>query len=197
MILIVDNYDSFTYNLVQRLGEIDATLEIGVFRNDGISIEEMKAKNPSHVIISPGPCTPTEAGISVQCVEGFHGKVPLLGVCLGHQSIGQATGGSIVRASQLMHGKTDQIHHEGTTIFAGLPQPMTATRYHSLMIDPDSLSNEYKVNAWAMEPDGSKVIMGIEHKEFPTFGVQFHPESFLTEGGIDMLKNFIEMKLPA
>ena len=197
MILIVDNYDSFTYNLVQRLGEIDATLEIGVFRNDGISIEEMKAKNPSHVIISPGPCTPTEAGISVQCVEGFHGKVPLLGVCLGHQSIGQATGGSIVRASQLMHGKTDQIHHEGTTIFAVQPQPMTATRYHSLMIDPDSLSNEYKGNAWAMEPDGSKVIMGIEHKEFPTFGVQFHPESFLTEGGIDMLKNFIEMKLPA
>ena len=125
MILIVDNYDSFTYNLVQRLGEIDSSLNIAVFRNDEISIDEMKAKNPSHVIISPGPCTPTEAGISVQCVESFHGHVPLLGVCLGHQSIGQATGGNIIRADQLMHGKTDQIHHNGTTIFAGLPQPMT------------------------------------------------------------------------
>ena len=197
MILIVDNYDSFTYNLVQRLGEIDSSLNIAVFRNDEISIDEMKAKNPSHVIISPGPCTPTEAGISVQCVESFHGHVPLLGVCLGHQSIGQATGGNIIRADQLMHGKTDQIHHNGTTIFAGLPQPMTATRYHSLIIEPDSLSDEFEVNAWTVEADGSKLIMGIEHKKFPTFGIQFHPESFLTEGGIDMLKNFIEIRLEA
>ncbi len=195
MILIVDNYDSFTYNLVQRLGEIDSTLDIRVFRNDEVSVDELAAMKPSHVIISPGPCTPHEAGISVDCVHQFHGKVPILGVCLGHQSIGQATGGKIVRATQLMHGKTDQIHHEGTTLFAGLCNPMTATRYHSLVIQPETLSDEFDVNAWAIDPNGKKIIMGVAHKTHPTFGVQFHPESFLTEGGIDLLRNFINTSI--
>jgi anthranilate synthase component 2 len=195
MILIVDNYDSFTYNLVQRLGEIDEGLEIRVFRNDQITIEEMQTLNPSHVIISPGPCTPSEAGISVACATHFSGRVPLLGVCLGHQSIGQSTGGRIVRADQLMHGKTDQIHHTGTTIFSGLPNPMTATRYHSLVIQPESLSSDFEVNAWALASDGSKIIMGVEHKKYPTFGLQFHPESFLTERGVDLLQNFLEVSI--
>ena len=195
MFLIVDNYDSFTYNLVQRLGEIDAGLEIRVFRNDQITIEEMQALKPSHVIITPGPCTPAEAGISVACAASFSGRVPLLGVCLGHQSIGQSTGGKIVRADQLMHGKTDQIHHRGTTIFSGLPNPMTATRYHSLVIQPDTLSADLEINAWAVAPDGSRIIMGVEHKNHPTFGLQFHPESFLTERGVELLQNFLETKV--
>jgi anthranilate synthase/aminodeoxychorismate synthase-like glutamine amidotransferase len=195
MILIVDNYDSFTYNLVQRLGELDAALDIRVYRNDKIELDEIERLGPSHIIISPGPCTPNEAGISVGCVERFHGKLPLLGVCLGHQSIGQATGGTIVRAEQLMHGKTDQIHHNGKAIFAGLPNPMVATRYHSLVIKPDTLSPEFEVTAWASAPDGSREIMAVEHKSFPTFGVQFHPESFLTECGIDLLKNFVETSI--
>jgi len=194
MILIVDNYDSFTYNLVQRLGEMDASLDIQVHRNDKISVEEIKDLAPSHIIISPGPCTPNEAGISVKCVEAFHGKLPMLGVCLGHQSIGQATGGTIVRAEKLMHGKTDKIHHNGKAIFAGLPNPMIATRYHSLVIKADTLSDEFEVSAWAEGPDGTREIMGVQHKSHPTFGVQFHPESFLTERGIDLLKNFIEIK---
>lgn len=196
MILIVDNYDSFTYNLVQRLGELDSSLDIKVHRNDQISVEEIESLTPSHLIISPGPCTPNEAGISVDCVSHFHGKLPLLGVCLGHQSIGQATGGEIVRAEQLMHGKTDSITHNGKGIFAGLPNPMTATRYHSLVIKPGTLSDEFEISAWAEAPDGSKEIMAIEHKGMPTYGVQFHPESFLTEGGIDMLKNFVEITGP-
>ncbi|MFT5304048.1 MAG: anthranilate synthase/aminodeoxychorismate synthase-like glutamine amidotransferase [Mariniblastus sp.] len=193
MILIVDNYDSFTYNLVQRLGEMDASLSIEVHRNDKISVDEIEALAPTHIIISPGPCTPNEAGISVECVKRFHGKIPLLGVCLGHQSIGQATGGRIVRADQLMHGKTDQIHHNGQAIFSGLPNPMTATRYHSLVIQPDTLSDEFEVSAWASAPDGAREIMAIQHQQHPTFGVQFHPESFLTERGIDLLKNFVEI----
>jgi len=196
MILIVDNYDSFTYNLVQRLGELDSKLEIEVHRNDQITVDEIERLSPTHLIISPGPCTPKEAGISVACVERFHGKLPLLGVCLGHQSIGQATGGTIVRAEQLMHGKTDNISHNGQAIFAGLPNPLVATRYHSLVIKPETLSEEFEVSAWADGPDGSKEIMAIQHKVFPTFGVQFHPESFLTERGIDLLKNFVELTLP-
>lgn len=196
MILIVDNYDSFTYNLVQRLGELDASLDIQVHRNDQITLEEIETLGPSHLIISPGPCTPKEAGISVNCVEHFHGKLPLLGVCLGHQSIGQATGGEIVRAEQLMHGKTDQIKHNGQAIFAGLPNPMTATRYHSLVIKPSTLSDEFEVSAWAKGPDGHDEIMAVQHKTLPTYGVQFHPESFLTEGGIDLLKNFVEITGP-
>ncbi len=196
MILIVDNYDSFTYNLVQRLGELNAGLEIEVHRNDKITTEAIERLGPTHIIISPGPCTPNEAGISVECVSRFHGKIPLLGVCLGHQSIGQATGGKIVRAEQLMHGKTDQIEHNGEAIFAGLPNPMVATRYHSLVIRPDTLSDEFKVSAWAKAPDGSREIMAVQHKCFPTFGVQFHPESFLTERGIDLLRNFVEISGP-
>lgn len=196
MILIVDNYDSFTYNLVQRLGELDSSLDIQVHRNDQISVEEIESLKPSHLIISPGPCTPTEAGISVSCVEHFHGKLPLLGVCLGHQSIGQATGGEIVRAEQLMHGKTDKIKHNGQAIFAGLPNPMTATRYHSLVIKPGTLSDEFEVSAWADGPNGAEEIMAVQHKTLPTYGVQFHPESFLTEGGIDLLKNFVEITGP-
>lgn len=191
MILVVDNYDSFTYNLVQRLGEIDSSLEIQVFRNDQISVVEMVRLNPSHLIISPGPCTPKDAGISIECVQRFHGKVPVLGVCLGHQSIGEATGGKIVLADQLMHGKTDQIQHTGTSIFRGIPSPMTATRYHSLVIRPETLSPEFKMNAWTFDSVGNQVIMGIEHQSAPTFGVQFHPESFLTERGTELLNNFL------
>jgi|TARA_B110000495_G_C23019151_1_gene604239 anthranilate synthase/aminodeoxychorismate synthase-like glutamine amidotransferase len=196
MILIIDNYDSFTYNLVQRLGELGTDHEIQVYRNDKISVDEIEALEPTHLIISPGPCTPNEAGISVACVERFHGKLPLLGVCLGHQSIGQATGGTIVRAEQLMHGKTDQIHHNGQAIFNGIPSPMIATRYHSLVIKPSTLSDEFQITAWATAPDGSREIMAIQHEQFPTFGVQFHPESFLTDLGIDLLRNFLEIQSP-
>ncbi len=195
MILLIDNYDSFTYNLVQRLGEIDSRLEIEVHRNDQITCDQIAAKQPTHVIVSPGPCTPTEAGISVECIQRFAGKVPLLGVCLGHQSIGQATGGVIVRAKRLMHGKTDQIQHDGQGIFAGLPNPLTATRYHSLVIRPDTLSKDYIVSAWADAPDGSREIMAIRHKSQPVVGVQFHPESFLTEHGHDMLRAFLAMRV--
>jgi anthranilate synthase component 2 len=194
MIAIIDNYDSFTYNLVQRLGEIDPQLELSVFRNDQIGLDQLEAFSPSHLIISPGPCTPKEAGISVACVERFHGRLPILGVCLGHQSIGQATGGQIVRAERLMHGKTDQIEHTGTTIFKGLPSPLTATRYHSLVIEPKTLSAEFRINAWTFDLSGAKVIMGIEHIQFPTFGVQFHPESFLTYQGIELLRNFLNTR---
>ena len=193
MILIVDNYDSFTYNLAQRIGEIDHQVDLQVVRNDQISVDQIEALAPSHIIISPGPCTPNEAGISVECVKRFHGRRPLLGVCLGHQSIGAATGGKIVRAQRLMHGKTDEIQHTGKALFAGLPNPLTATRYHSLIIEPDTLSSEFEVTAWTHTPEGQREIMAIEHQKFPTFGVQFHPESFLTERGIDLLRNFIEI----
>ena len=196
MILIIDNYDSFTYNLVQRLGEIDPKLQIEVFRNDQITLDEVAARRPTHLIISPGPCTPTEAGISVPCIQRFAGQLPILGVCLGHQSIGQATGGVIVRAKRLMHGKTDKIHHDGLGLFEGLPNPFIATRYHSLVIRPDTLSPEFIVTAWADGPDGEKEIMGIRHKHYPLEGVQFHPESFLTEDGPKMLKRFLAMRWP-
>jgi anthranilate synthase component 2 len=195
MILLIDNYDSFTYNLVQRLGEIDARLEIEVHRNDQITCDEIAGKRPSHIIVSPGPCTPSEAGISVECIQHFAGKIPILGVCLGHQSIGQATGGVIVRAKRLMHGKTDRIMHDGQGIFAGLPNPLTATRYHSLVIRPDTLNPQYIVSAWADAPDGSREIMAIRHKSQPVVGVQFHPESFLTEHGHDMLRAFLAMRV--
>lgn len=194
MILLIDNYDSFTYNLVQRLGEIDPTLAIEVHRNDQITLDEIAARRPTHLIVSPGPCTPSEAGISVACIERFAGKLPILGVCLGHQSIGQATGGEIVRAKRLMHGKTDEIHHDGRGLFEGLANPFIATRYHSLVIRPETLSDQFMVTAWATAPDGSREIMGIRHKDFPLEGVQFHPESFLTECGPRMLKRFLEMK---
>ncbi len=197
MILLIDNYDSFTYNLVQRLGEIDPQIDVRVYRNDKISTGEIEQLDPSRIIISPGPCTPNKAGVSVDCVKQFHGKVPLFGVCLGHQSIGAATGGEIVPAGRLMHGKTDQIHHDGAHIFAGLPNPMTATRYHSLVIRPGTLSREFEVCAWTFAPDGSCEIMGVRHKQRPTYGVQFHPESFLTEHGIELLRNFLNVECVA
>lgn len=193
MIVVIDNYDSFTFNLVQRFGEIDASLDIRVVRNDEVTCDEIARWQPTHLVISPGPCTPTEAGISLQAAQQFHGKLPVLGVCLGHQSIGQATGGKIVRAPQLMHGKTDSIYHTGTGIFAGLPQPMIATRYHSLVIEPGTLSPEFEMTGWSMDDQGRRQIMGIAHRQFPTFGVQFHPESFLTEHGIDLLRNFLNL----
>ena len=196
MILIIDNYDSFTYNLVQRLGELDLSVELEVYRNDKITLSEIEARRPSHLIISPGPCTPNEAGISVECVKRFAGKLPVLGVCLGHQSIGQATGGKIVRAKRLMHGKTDEMHHVGNGLFEGIANPMVATRYHSLVIQPDTLNAEFEVTAWCHGPDGSKEIMGIQHRDYPLIGWQFHPESFLTELGPELLKRFVDIKWP-
>ena len=196
MLLIIDNYDSFTYNLVQRLGEIDSDLQIEVFRNDQVTLDEIAAKQPSHLIVSPGPCTPSEAGISVDCIRRFTGKLPILGVCLGHQSIGQATGGRIVRAKQLMHGKTDEIHHDGRGLFAGLANPFIATRYHSLVIQPDTLNGDFEITAWAAAPDGSREIMGIRHKRHAVEGLQFHPESFLTDCGPQILQRFLEMREP-
>jgi anthranilate synthase/aminodeoxychorismate synthase-like glutamine amidotransferase len=197
MILVVDNYDSFTYNLVQRLGEIDPQVQIEVHRNDQIGVEEILARRPSHLIISPGPCTPNEAGISVECVRRCAGKMPILGVCLGHQSIGQATGATIVRAKHLMHGKTDQIFHDNRGLFTGLPNPFIATRYHSLVIQPDTLSEQFEISAWAKGPDGEREIMAIRHRQMPLEGWQFHPESFLTEYGTDLLRRFLELRVAA
>jgi len=197
MVLVIDNYDSFTYNLVQRLGEIDADLQIEVFRNDQLSVDDILVRNPTHLIISPGPCTPSEAGISVASVKQCMGRFPILGVCLGHQSIGQATGATIVRAKQLMHGKTDHIYHDNRGLFAGLPNPFVATRYHSLVIQPDTLSDEFEVSAWADAPGGSREIMGIRHKRHAVEGLQFHPESFLTECGHELLRRFLAVRTAA
>jgi anthranilate synthase component 2 len=196
MILIIDNYDSFTFNLVQRIGEIDATLDIQVFRNDQITVERIRQLSPTHLIISPGPCTPSEAGISVACARELVGELPILGVCLGHQSIGQASGGTIVRAIHLMHGKTDRIHHDNRGLFVGLDNPFVATRYHSLVIQPETLSPDYEVSAWAEAPDGSREIMGIRHKRYPVEGWQFHPESFLTDCGHELLARFLRQPQP-
>ena len=191
MILLIDNYDSFTYNLVQRLGEIDPALDLEVHRNDKITIEEIEKRAPSRLIISPGPCTPDEAGISLACAKHFAGRIPLLGVCLGHQSIAQAFGARIVRAGRLMHGKTEMIHHDGRGLFKGLENPFVATRYHSLIVQPDTLSDEFEVCAWCDAPDGTREIMSIRHREFPLFGMQFHPESFLTDCGARLLERFL------
>ncbi len=191
MILLIDNYDSFTYNLVQRLGEIDPTLDLQVRRNDRITPDEIAAMKPERLIISPGPCTPDDAGISVACVQRFAGAFPILGVCLGHQCIGQAFGASIVRADRLMHGKTDMIHHDGRGLFADLENPFQATRYHSLIIKPGALSDDFELSAWCNAPDGQQEIMAIRHRKFPLDGVQFHPESFLTHCGSDILKRFL------
>ena len=188
MILVVDNYDSFTYNLVQRLGEIDPLLVMEVYRNDKITPDQVEQKGPTHLIISPGPCTPDEAGISMECVRRFAGRMPILGVCLGHQAIGQAFGAKIVRADRLMHGKTDSIFHDGRGLFEGLDNPFVATRYHSLVIQPDTLSDQFDVCAWSVSPDGTRVIMGIRHGGFPLYGFQFHPESFLTDCGPTLLE---------
>ncbi|MCU0962180.1 MAG: aminodeoxychorismate/anthranilate synthase component II [Pirellulaceae bacterium] len=191
MVLIIDNYDSFTYNLVQRLGEIDPALDIQVYRNDRITLDEIAARGPSHLIISPGPCTPTEAGISVDCVTRFMATVPILGVCLGHQSIGQATGGEIVRARELMHGKTDAIHHDDSGLFHGLPNPFVATRYHSLVIRPGTVHPDFQVTAWAFTQQGEREIMAIRHRQYHVEGWQFHPESFLTDCGHELLRRFL------
>jgi anthranilate synthase component 2 len=193
MIQIIDNYDSFTYNLVQRLGEIDPALDIRVDRNDQITVEELLARRPERLIISPGPCTPTEAGVSVECVEKLAGKLPILGVCLGHQSIGQAFGASIVRARRLMHGKVDMIYHNGRGLFAGLDNPFQATRYHSLVIEPETLSEDFEVTAWSDDPEIGREIMAVSHRKLPLYGVQFHPESFLTHAGFDLLRTFLRV----
>jgi anthranilate synthase/aminodeoxychorismate synthase-like glutamine amidotransferase len=193
MIILIDNYDSFTYNLVQRIGELDPKLVTRVYRNDKVTPEQVEADKPTHLIISPGPCTPREAGVSNDMIRHFAGKIPILGVCLGHQCMGYVHGANIVRAKRLMHGKTDQIKHDGQGIFKGLPQPLTATRYHSLVIRPDTLSPDFIVSGWADAPDGTQEIMAIRHKSLPVLGVQFHPESFLTEHGHDMLRNFLAM----
>lgn len=191
MLLLIDNYDSFTWNLVQRIGEIEPHLNVEVYRNDCIDGDAIAAKQPSHLLISPGPCTPDEAGISCDVVRRFAGRMPILGVCLGHQAVGQVFGGKIVPAKQLMHGKVDQIKHSGRGLFAGLSSPIEATRYHSLVIDPASVPNVFEVDAWAFAPDGSKEIMAIRHREMPVYGVQFHPESFLTVNGHEMLRSFL------
>jgi len=185
MLLMIDNYDSFTYNLVQYLGELGE--EVSVFRNDEITLEQVEALHPSRVVISPGPCTPAEAGISVPLIQRFAGKLPILGVCLGHQSIGQAFGGKIVHAAQVMHGKTSDIRHTDAGVFHGLPNPLTATRYHSLVIEKKNLPTCLEVTAWT--DDGE--IMGIRHRDLPVEGVQFHPESILTDKGHELLANFL------
>jgi anthranilate synthase/aminodeoxychorismate synthase-like glutamine amidotransferase len=191
MVFVLDNYDSFTYNLVQYLGELGA--EVVVRRNDQVTVAEVDAMRPERIVLSPGPCTPHEAGISIELVRHFAGKVPVLGVCLGHQAIGAAFGGKIVRAPKLMHGKTSQVQHDGRTIFSGLSSPMTATRYHSLIVEEKGLPRDLEISAFTTEPDGSRVIMGFRHKQFPVEGVQFHPESVLTTEGKKLVQNFLEM----
>ena len=186
MLLMIDNYDSFTYNLVQYLAEIGQ--EVEVVRNDKISIEEINKLNPQYIVISPGPCTPNEAGISLSLIEAFKGEIPILGVCLGHQSIGQAFGGRIIHAQTIMHGKTSKISHNNKGVFRGIKDPFIATRYHSLVIDRESLPDCFDVTAWTDDNE----IMGIKHKELAIEGVQFHPESILSEHGHDLLKNFLD-----
>jgi len=191
MLLMIDNYDSFTYNLVQYFGELG--VDIRVFRNDEITLGEISAMKPDQIVLSPGPCTPAEAGISVASITEFAGKIPILGVCLGHQSIGEAFGGKIIRAKRVMHGKISPIHHKGKGVFKDLPSPFNATRYHSLVIEQGSLPDCLEVTAWTENPDGSiEEIMGVRHKTLAVEGVQFHPESILSEHGQQMLKNFLD-----
>ena len=189
MLLMIDNYDSFTYNLVQYLGELGE--DIKVFRNNKITIQEIEKLKPDRIVISPGPCTPNEAGISVETIRHFSGRLPILGVCLGHQSIGAAFGGDIIRAPRLMHGKTSLIHHDGKTVFEGLPDPFEATRYHSLLIKKETLPDCLEITAWT----DSDEIMGVRHKEFVVEGVQFHPESILTKVGKNLLRNFLRLRI--
>jgi anthranilate synthase/aminodeoxychorismate synthase-like glutamine amidotransferase len=191
MILLIDNYDSFTYNLVQRLGELDPDVDLRVVRNDRITADEVAALRPSHIIISPGPCTPREAGVSNDLIRRFAPTVPTLGVCLGHQCIGHVFGGEVVRNERVMHGKTSPIHHDGQGVFRGLSDPFEATRYHSLVIRRETFHNpDFVISAWTSEDE----IMGVRHKRWPLHGVQFHPESFLTIEGPQLLRNFVEMK---
>jgi anthranilate synthase/aminodeoxychorismate synthase-like glutamine amidotransferase len=191
MVFVLDNYDSFTYNLVQYLGELGA--EVVVRRNDEVKVSEIEAMGPEKIVISPGPRTPQDAGISIELIRHFAGRLPVLGVCLGHQAIGQAFGGNIVRARHLMHGKTSQVEHDGQTVFRGLESPMTATRYHSLIVEEKDLPSELEVSAWTKEKDGTRTIMGLRHKKFPVEGVQFHPESVLTGEGKKLVRNFLQM----
>ena len=191
MLLMIDNYDSFTYNLVQYFGELGA--EVRVVRNDELSVEQVAALDPERIVISPGPCTPNEAGISVPLITAMAGRVPILGVCLGHQSIGQAFGGRIVKAPEVMHGKTSPVYHSDQGVFSGLSNPFEATRYHSLVIEPSSLPDCLEVTAWTQTAEGGReAIMGVRHRELPIQGVQFHPESILTQHGHQLLRNFIE-----
>ncbi|MGG4132200.1 aminodeoxychorismate/anthranilate synthase component II [Paenibacillus illinoisensis] len=189
MILVIDNYDSFTYNLVQYLGELGETVEVR--RNDEIDLAGIEALAPDHILISPGPCTPNEAGISLTVIDHFKGSIPIFGVCLGHQAIGQAFGGNVIRADRMMHGKTSEMHHHGTSVFAGLPSPFTATRYHSLIVERSSLPDCLEITAETAEGE----IMGLRHKEFAIEGVQFHPESIITDHGHQMLRNFLSQKV--
>jgi anthranilate synthase/aminodeoxychorismate synthase-like glutamine amidotransferase len=191
MVFVLDNYDSFTYNLVQYLGEMGE--EVVVRRNDTLSVSDVEALHPDRVLLSPGPCTPQEAGISVELVRRLAGKMPVLGVCLGHQAIGAAFGGKIIRAPRLMHGKTSQVTHDGKTIFRDLQSPMIATRYHSLIVEEESLPQDLEISARTTDADGSTVIMGLRHKKYPVEGVQFHPESVLTSEGKHLIKNFLEL----
>ena len=189
-VLMIDNYDSFTYNLVQYLGELEA--EVEVVRNDQVGIDAIRATDATHLMVSPGPCTPNEAGISMAAIEALAGRKPILGVCLGHQSIGQVFGGRVVHAHAIMHGKTSPIRHTGAGVFAGLPDPFTATRYHSLVVERDSVPACLEITAWTENDDGSiDEIMGFRHREMPIEGVQFHPESIMTEHGHDLLRNFL------
>jgi anthranilate synthase component 2 len=191
MLLMIDNYDSFTYNLVQYLGELGA--DVRVYRNDKISVQEIEDLQPERIVISPGPCTPNEAGVSIETIKQFAGRVPILGVCLGHQSIGQAFGGHIGHARAIMHGKTSMMHHSNAGVFKGLPNPFEATRYHSLVIEPDSLPDCLEVTAWTADDSGAvDEIMGVRHKTMAVEGVQFHPESILTRSGHDLLRNFLQ-----
>ena len=191
MVFVLDNYDSFTYNLVQYIGELGQ--EVVVRRNDQITVDEIEALHPDRIVISPGPCTPQDAGISINLIRHFAGRVPLLGVCLGHQAIGEAFGGKVVRAATLMHGKTSSIQHDGKSIFRGIPSPMTATRYHSLIVQEKGLPSELEVTATCQDRNGQRVIMGLRHRKFAVEGVQFHPESVLTENGRQIVRNFVEL----
>lgn len=191
MVFVLDNYDSFTYNLVQYIGELQ--FAVVVHRNDQISLSEIEQLHPTRIVISPGPCTPQEAGISIDVIRHFAGRVPILGVCLGHQAIGAAFGGNVNRATNLMHGKTSSVEHDGRTIFRGLPSPMTATRYHSLIVEEEGLPSELEISATCHERDGNRVIMGLRHRIYAVEGVQFHPESVLTAHGKQMISNFLQL----
>jgi anthranilate synthase component 2 len=194
MLLMIDNYDSFTYNVVQYLAELGA--DVRVFRNDEISVEEIESLAPERIVISPGPCTPNEAGVSMAVIERFAGRLPLLGICLGHQSLGQVYGGQVVRARRVMHGKTSAIHHTGSGVFAGLPSPFTATRYHSLVVARESLPDTFEVTAWTVDDSGEiDELMGLRHRETGAEGVQFHPESVLSEHGHALLANFLQQRI--
>ena len=191
MVFVLDNYDSFTYNLVQYLGELGATVEVR--RNDEVTLDEVEALHPERIVLSPGPCTPQDAGISIEVIREFAGTTPILGVCLGHQAIGAAFGGDVIRAKHLMHGKTSRVEHDGKTIFQGLSSPMTATRYHSLIVSEERLPKDLEITAWTSDGDGGRVIMGLRHRNYPVEGVQFHPESILTSEGKRLISNFLAL----